>query len=178
MAPVIPADVAVHSNRLEVHLSASSSGPQPGTGEEPLWGCVYATAGPWRTRLMSHPTIRELVRQTQSQIISHMDTGDSYSFVHLLARLIDAVHPSHQLPAAVLSNPTYGVSILKRRLTALGYNLGPWLDDTSPLDAEHAMTVGAQIGARLAKEHRFYFEFSAPDKTAWRVGNSFLSHRA
>ncbi|KAI8921425.1 hypothetical protein DFJ77DRAFT_163161 [Powellomyces hirtus] len=186
VAPIIPADVSVHANRLEVHLTTvpgdDTLGLPTNAPTSTLkcdWGCIYATAGPWRARLMSRPTIRELVRQTQEQVIGlqRSGLGDNYSFSHLLSRLIDAVHPSHQLPAAVLANPGNAAAIIKRRLRTLGYNTALGLgattgqqEDGTPFDAESALGVILQIGARLQREHRFYFEFSAPDKTSWRIG--------
>lgn len=166
----------MHPNRLELHLSRAAK-PEPEslpTAEPytgPEWGCVYATAGPWRARLMARPTVRDIVKQTQEQIISHRHNGDNFSFLHLLARLIDAVHPTHQLPAAVLAYPLYGVNIIKRRLATLGYDIGVGGEDSGVLDAQFALDVVGQMMERLQKEHRYYFEFSTPDKTVWRVGN-------
>ncbi|KAI8589518.1 hypothetical protein BDZ88DRAFT_461954 [Geranomyces variabilis] len=189
-APAVPADVVVHANRLEVHLREPRSSPDGGTPPPVTppkndWGCVYGTAGPWRARLLSRPTIRELVRQTHEQIVDlrrQEDGGDSYSYAHLLSRLIDAVHPSHQLPAAVLANPANGAAVIKRRLRQLGYSTThpntpvyaqpATVDEAAPFDAQHALGIIAQIADRLRLKHRFYFEFSAPDRTSWRVGFS------
>ncbi|KAJ3161365.1 hypothetical protein HDU86_007147 [Geranomyces michiganensis] len=189
-APAGPSEVVVHQNRLELHLREPQSNPDgstppPQTPPKYEWGCVYGTAGPWRARLLSRPTIRELVRQTHEQIVDlrrQEGGGDAYSYAHLLSRLIDAVHPSHQLPAAVLSNPAHAAVIIKRRLRYLGYSTAhpnapvyaqpPTGDEAMPFDAEHALGVISQIADRLRREHRFYFEFSAPDRTSWRVGFS------
>ncbi|KAJ3016068.1 hypothetical protein HKX48_004246 [Thoreauomyces humboldtii] len=184
VAPIVHADVAVHPNRLEVHLTVlpdDGSAPTPtpasttATPSSPQseWGCIYATAGPWRARLMSRPTIRELVKQTHDQVAGLRSQSDTYSFVHLLSRLVDAVHPSHQLPAAVLANPGTASSIIRRRMVALGYkSVGGGPDETTPLEADHVLAAITQISNRLQREHRFYFEFSAPDRTSWRVGLS------
>ncbi|KND01565.1 uncharacterized protein SPPG_03365 [Spizellomyces punctatus DAOM BR117] len=176
-APIVPTAVIVHPNRLELHLSRLTSS-EAGVRRQPAdelradWGCVYATAGVWKVRLMARPTAREMVKQTQDQILTYRGQSEKYSFVQLLARLVDAVHPSHQLPAAVLAYPLYGVSVLKRRLAALGYDVGVGGEDSSILDTRTALSYIAQINYRLQREHRFYFEFSTPDKTAWRVGLS------
>ncbi|KAI9102807.1 hypothetical protein DFS34DRAFT_576986 [Phlyctochytrium arcticum] len=166
VSPTTPAPVVVLPSRLEVHLARTARGDGSG-GEE--WGCVYATTGIWRARLMSLPTIRDIVKKTQGQIISHMSNPTPISFVTHLARLLDVVHPSHHLAASVLSYPLYAAQLLKRRLVSLGYDV-PGGEEAPGMDSKMAMSIVGQVNGRLAKECRFYFEFSVPDKTSWRVG--------
>ncbi|KAI9006126.1 hypothetical protein BC832DRAFT_470038 [Gaertneriomyces semiglobifer] len=173
-SPLIRTDVITHPNRLEVHLSQSSinEGAEETTAAAPRpeWGCIYATAGLWRARLMGRPTVKDIVKQTQDQILLHQSDEDK-TFVQLLSRLVDAVHPSHGLTATILAYPAFAASILKRRLTSLGYEVPPGPnDDPNTIEGRTALTIVAQLGYRLQKEHEFYFEFATPHKTAWRVG--------
>ncbi|KAJ3300337.1 hypothetical protein HK104_001755 [Borealophlyctis nickersoniae] len=176
VAPRVRTGFKISANRLEMTLGADTKdlfadmqNPPP---TPPEWECAYATAGPWLNRLMARPTVCELVLRTLAQLESQVSSpvADELSYVHLLARVIDAVHPTHQLQASVLAYPLSGVSILKRRLISLGYNVGPGGEESTTLDAKTAVSIVKEISMRLETEHRFYFEFSAPDKTPWRVG--------
>nr|KAJ3421640.1 hypothetical protein HK105_002847 [Polyrhizophydium stewartii] len=134
------------------------------------WFTVYATSGPWAVKLYSKPLVTEVVNQGLEQIRHlHKDT-DTFSYVHILSRMVDMVHPTHQLQATVLAYPLYGVQILKRRVAALGYDLGNANEDSVLLDHKLAADILRQIHKRLEKEQRFYFEWTSPPRTKWRVG--------
>ncbi|RKO94582.1 hypothetical protein BDK51DRAFT_15469, partial [Blyttiomyces helicus] len=180
VAPRVPARATVHPNRLELHLPHQSrSDPFPEATPPPVlppqeWACAYSTAGPWSARLMARPMIKNIVAQTFAQLRLNADAADAaaLSYVQILARLVDAIHPSHQLQATVLAHPLYGPSILRRRLVALGYDVGPGGEESNLIDGRLAVDIVKQLNKRLEKEHRFYLEFSTPDNAAWRAGFS------
>ncbi|KAI8925687.1 hypothetical protein BC831DRAFT_498185 [Entophlyctis helioformis] len=146
MAVKPPTRINVLPNRLEFQLE-DSSGVE---GEE-------RDLERWYT-----PLIKDLVSQAFEQLKHlHRDT-DSFSYVHILSRMVDLMHPTHQLQATVLAYPLYGVQILKRRVSALGYDLGGANEESMVLDHKLA--------------HRFYFEWTTPPRTKWRVGFVTMRH--
>ncbi|KAJ1529091.1 hypothetical protein HK096_009295, partial [Nowakowskiella sp. JEL0078] len=193
---------AVTTNRVLTPLSTptdKTQSPNQGTEDnffgDTDWNCVYATDGLWVGRLLSKPTILLFLKRTKSQIENH-SVESGFSYVQILARLIDAVHPSHQLQATVLSYPLSASQIIRRRLLLLGYDI-EWketkqvmpatgvagilnavssiVDDalagnTSTIDLKTALNIVAALIARLETEFRFYFEFASPDRCNWRVG--------
>lgn len=163
--PIKSSTTEVSSSRLEFEVSAPKN-EDPGQS----WCSVTSSDGVWATRLFAKPLVRDIVIETYTQLRLNMDDGDRYSFVLVLARMIDLVHPSQKIQTAVMAYPANGVIIIKKRLLALGYNLGPTTEDSALLDASRTVDYLKQINKRLEKEHHFYFEFSSPNKVEWRVG--------
>lgn len=95
-----------------------------------------------------------------------------YSYVSMLARLIDLLNPTHQFQATVLAYPLFGLQLLKRRLLSLDYDLGTNTDETFNLDNKTAVGIIKQMLKRLESDMRAYYEFSVPYKTTWTIGNN------
>ncbi|KAJ3321197.1 hypothetical protein HDV06_004540 [Boothiomyces sp. JEL0866] len=98
-----------------------------------------------------------------------------FSYIHIIARLMDLYHPSHQLQASVLAYPLYGTQILKRRIFSLGYNLGATNEDLAVLDFKTVSDLVKQVNTRLEAEMSVYFEFCVPFKANWRAGDLLLN---
>ena len=80
------------------------------------------------------------------------------------------IHPTHQLQASVLAFPLFGAQILKRRVVALGYEMGTMNDELSPVDYKYCLELVRLIQKKLELEMRAYFEFTTPTKSDWIVG--------
>ncbi|XJO77036.1 hypothetical protein BDV3_001679 [Batrachochytrium dendrobatidis] len=140
------------------------------------WYTVYATCGPWAIKLFSKPLVQDLVHQSIEQIRHISKDADSLSYIHVLARTIDLVHPTHQLQATILAFPLYGVQILKKRILSLGYSMDPANEDSVILDHKLALDILSQVYKKLETEHRYYFEWTTLPKTKWRIGFSTGRH--
>ncbi|KAJ3272756.1 hypothetical protein HDV01_005284 [Terramyces sp. JEL0728] len=142
---------------------------------EAEWNCAFATSGPWGVKLYAKSLVRDVVVQTMSQLKMKQDSpakDTDFSYIHIIARLIDLYHPSHQLQASVLAYPLYGTQILKRRISSLGYNFGGANEDLAVLDFKTVSDIVKQINTRLETEMSVYFEFSVPFRANWRAGLS------
>jgi hypothetical protein len=160
------------ANRLDVQLVIDDA-------DQDSWHCIYATAGAWTVKTYAKPLIKDIVSQSLESL--KQNANDEYSYIHLIARTLDLVHPTHQLQAQVLAYPLYGSQILRKRLVARAYYVAKANDDVSYIvDAKTAIDVFKQIEKRLEKELRTYFEFIVPYKSYWRVGlalgNKYVSH--
>ncbi|KAH9253017.1 hypothetical protein BASA81_009022 [Batrachochytrium salamandrivorans] len=136
------------------------------------WYTVYGTCGPWAIKLYSKPLVHDLVIQALEQVMHISKNADSYSYINILARTLELVHPTHQLQATVLAFPLYGIQILKRRILSLGYYLGNTNEESMVLDHKLIIDILKQIHLRLEKEHRYYFEWTVSPKTKWRIDNN------
>ncbi|KAL7754365.1 hypothetical protein RI367_000346 [Sorochytrium milnesiophthora] len=180
LAPSSSQIVQVSTSRLEFSLLPSKSKDDAG------WGCVYASHGLWSNRLLSRPLQLELVIQTEMSIERMTkEASNNMSFLHLIARMVDAIHPGFQLQAAVLAYPLYSVSILKRRLVQLGYEVGGAPAASSSSGAIDTNAIAANLttaGNRITGQNalditcRFYFEFACHGKPLWRVGFRAMMH--
>ncbi|KAI9141422.1 hypothetical protein BKA69DRAFT_1139007 [Paraphysoderma sedebokerense] len=144
------------------------------------WICAYASHGVWNSRLLSKPLIYDVVRHTRIQI-EQRGRNESGSYLLVIARLLDLVHPSHTLQSLMIAYPLNAFSILKKRLSSLGYELraniltiGTHIEEVANVNATFAIDIIGQIENRLAKEHKYYFEFSCSDKVPWRAGFATL----
>ncbi|KAJ3113482.1 hypothetical protein HDU96_003349 [Phlyctochytrium bullatum] len=79
-------------------------------------------------------------------------------------------HPSHQLQATVLAHPLNAPTIIKKRLTALKYDIGSHTEEYGTIDYNFAVDIVRQLNWKMEMEHMFYFEFTYPVHTQWRVG--------
>jgi hypothetical protein len=147
--------------------------PDPTPGID--WGCTYASSGIWMSRLMVKPLVRDMIRQTLDQLDRQMQSPSSasYNYTHMLVRILDVAHPTHQLQASVLAYPLYGTTIVRRRLQTLGYDLATDSEEGGSFSGNTVLHIMKQLDARFQKYHSFYFEFSTPDAVAWRVGMVF-----
>ncbi len=136
------------------------------------WYSVFATSGPWAIKLYAKSLVRTVIEQTLISLKQKESTAKDFdfSFVHILARLFDLVHPTHQLQAAVLAYPLYGAQILKRRVLSLSYDLGGGNEDNITLDHKITTELVKQLQKKLDKEMKAYFEVIVPFKAKWRVG--------
>jgi hypothetical protein len=134
------------------------------------WYCIHATGGSWATKLSNKPLIRNILGEAIKGIRSFNGKESDYSFIPIIARLTDLIHPTHQLQSSVLAYPLFGSQLLKRRLQLLAYDLGPGNEDVLTLDNKFAHEIMKQMQKRLEKEMRAYYEFSVPYKTTWTVG--------
>ncbi|KAJ3197485.1 hypothetical protein HK101_003183 [Irineochytrium annulatum] len=151
-------------------------GIQPVDGK-PLkesWHCVYGNQGPWAARLVGRGMMTAMVTQSLEQLYEVRDT-DNFSFVNAIARLLDLVHPTHQLQANVLAYPLHASSVLKRRLLALRYDIAPLTEDHGVIDQKSAVMIVKQMVLRLRREQEFYYEFSYPNNFPWRIGYTMAS---
>ena len=119
------------------------------------------------------------------------------SFLCVLARLLDGMHPTHKLQTTLLTYPLNAPAMLRRRFTSLGYEV-PSVEVPGKIGApEQTMTHGldsaatingappgtitifdapvtlfmlAQMDQRLGRDLRFYYEFSGTINARWCVG--------
>jgi hypothetical protein len=135
------------------------------------WHCVFATAGPWSVRLLSKSLIRSLIDETffnlKKKDVTQKDID--FNYVPILARLVDLIHPTHQLQATVLAYPLFATNILKRRLVSLGYELGNQ-EDGFQVDYKFSLDLVRQLQRKAERDMRAYYEFSVPVKAEWIVG--------
>jgi SPRY domain len=151
-------------NRLDIQLVSED------VDDEGKWYSVYNTCGPWALKLYSKPLQRDLVQTTLEQM-KQVSKDIEYSYLSIICRILDCVHPSHTLQANVLAYPFYSNQILKRRLVLLGYDtLSPSEESLFVLDNKTAIDILRQVDKRLEKEVHAYFEFAVPYNTTWRVG--------
>ncbi|KAI9190216.1 hypothetical protein H9P43_001649 [Blastocladiella emersonii ATCC 22665] len=179
--------VFLHSSRLDFGL-------QPNRPDPLAWGCVRATRGALRAHAFSRPIELELVQSALRTVEQARDTGDTTtSFMHLLARTADLVHPGHFVLADVIAYPLYAQGVLRHKLLALGYDVqedaaaaaatangqapaaagvtGATTNAASnPRSATFAANVLYAMARKLQHTCRFYFEFTVRERTAWRVG--------
>lgn len=190
----------VKSNRLRVEISEPVEDKDISLSIDKNWHSVYGTSGIWRSRCLSKAFLREITSQAYDQLRQMIEHGEGkVSCAYLISRLLDAVHPSHQLQANLLANGGQGgLAILKKRAVALGYsvinpvnldkpNQKDIVKDNQPIinsaiedqmgvvDAKWGLMLVKQILNKFDKDLRFYFEFSSPDTNEWRVGKSILS---
>lgn len=151
------------SNRLEFRCSHGQS-----------WTCATASSGLIAAKLYSRCLVKNIVEQTQTSL---QESGLDQSYIHTLARLVDLVHPTHQLQASILANPTFGAQLLKKRILELSYDLGGGSEESSFVDHNFATDILRQLLRRLEREVRAYFEFSVTSNSRWRVGCTFLIKR-
>lgn len=156
--------LTVSQSRLEFKISNRK--------EEKEWSCVYATSGPWAAKLHAKSLTKAICDQNMNSLkLKDIATKDTeFTYIHVLARLFDLVHPSHQLQAAVLAYPLYGVQILKRRILALQYEIGGGNDENTFLDHKLTTDLVRQLQKKLEREMRAYYEFIVPYRANWRVG--------
>ncbi|KAJ3256253.1 hypothetical protein HK103_005616 [Boothiomyces macroporosus] len=160
--------VFISSNRSEFRVISNKN-------VEPEWNCVFATSGPWGVKLYARSLVRDVVVQTMNQLGQNQDSATKdtdYTYIHIIARLIDLYYPSHQLQASVLAYPLYGSQILKRRISSLGFNLGTTNEDLAVLDFKTVSDLVRQINTRLESEMSVYYEFTVPFKANWRAGTA------
>ncbi|KAJ3131993.1 hypothetical protein HK100_005821 [Physocladia obscura] len=166
--------VILRPNRLEFHISEIAT--------QSTWGCVYANLGPCSSNLTNQKIASEITSQSLDQVLNVVKkdanglTSSSLSFLCILARTIDAIHPTHQLQGSVLAFPLYAGTIIKKRLVALGYNIAPFTEDTGVIDGAFAANILKQIYNGLVRQQRFFFEVSFQDFTVFVVGLISAAH--
>ncbi|ORY38662.1 hypothetical protein BCR33DRAFT_754541 [Rhizoclosmatium globosum] len=165
MSPrVQPHSINLKHNRLEFHLDNSTP---------PLtWGCIYGNCGPSSEYLPGKRMLTDMTGQSLEHLLLTTDplSTTHTSFHCTLAKLIDAIHPSHGLQVLVLAYPLYAGTILKRRLVQLGYSISPFTEETGIIDATFTKNILKQLYHGLVHDQRFYFEISYPDNTVFRFG--------
>jgi hypothetical protein len=124
-------------------------------------------------------------------LVTALNSMMNVSYISAVARLLDQIHPSHDLQTLILQNPADGASILKKRLQALGYEIPN--QDTIPMSAKSmgaaeritinkfdlptAISVVSQMDAKISRDLRFYIEFASSVGALWRAGvHLFLKH--
>ncbi|ORZ33671.1 hypothetical protein BCR44DRAFT_1195279 [Catenaria anguillulae PL171] len=189
LLPPKPATLLLtYSNRLDFALTAE--------GQSSLsWGCIRATRGLLRAHALSKPIALDLVLSALHTAERARDSGDMQtSFLHLISRTLDLVHPGHHVLADVLSYPLYSAGVLRHKLTALGYGADVLAEASGivgggPLgelnasagaaaggsmgnigSAASAVAVLTAIARPLRRACRWYIEFTVPVSVAWRVG--------
>ena len=160
--------ILVSSSRLEFKLVEKEHINQ--------WHCLAATSGPWAIKLFSKSLVKSICDQTANSLkIAELTSKESeYSYIHILARLFDLVHPSHQLQAAILAYPLYATQILKRRIQALSYDLGAGSEDSSVFDHKTTSELVGQLQHKMEKDMRCYFEIVVPYLANWRAGKTMF----
>jgi hypothetical protein len=154
--------IQVGSSRLEFEVIR----------EDGIWSSICATGGTRAVKLSNKSLIRKMILENLKELRSIANAKESeYSYVSMLARLIDLLNPTHQFQATVLAYPLFGLQMLKRRLLSLDYDLGTNPDETFNLDNKTAVGIIKQMLKRLESDMRAYYEFSVPYKTTWTIGN-------
>jgi hypothetical protein len=140
------------------------------------WICVYGNHGVSLNRLGARPMLHDLVQALYIQLLHSQDAPMAKDFyVLFLARVIDAVHTNAQLQASVLTNPRIAGLLIRKKLDTLGYGDKvdfPMEADGAQVNVAVTLEVLDHIMQKLMAEMCFYFEFTAPDKSLWRAGNS------
>ena len=156
--------ITISSSRLEFKVIEKKISDE--------WYCLAATSGPWAIKLFSKSLIKSICDQTASSLkaVEKNAVEYEYSYLHMIARLFDLVHPSHQLQAAILAYPLYSTHILKRRIQALGYTLSSNNDDSTFFDHKAASELIKQLQEKTDKDMKCYFEIIVPYKANWRAG--------
>lgn len=144
--------------------------------------------------LLSKPLVRDIVGQAIEMLsLESSKKGPHDSCLHMMARIIDLVHPTHALQAQILSSTIGGLNTMKKHLTSLGYNVsnsvlsnagiavpatnahGEPNSQTDPhlghyCEPKLGLFICKALMHNVEKEMRFYFEFSVTDNVEWRVG--------
>ncbi|KAJ2999525.1 hypothetical protein HDV02_002672 [Globomyces sp. JEL0801] len=145
--------------------------------KNPEYHCVSATSGAWANKLYAKALIKDIMDQSLEQLMEkdgpNRDTD--YTYAQFLAKVVDVLHPTHQLQASVLAFPLYGPQILKRRILQLGYDMSGTSEETSQLDFKFTMDVMKQMCRKVDKDMKCYYEFSVPLKANWRAGQDQFS---
>ncbi|KAJ3371668.1 hypothetical protein GGF31_002647 [Allomyces arbusculus] len=171
--------------------------PTQSTARPPGWATVFATRGFTRGLLGSRPVLLNLLHSALRTAQAARAAGDTTtSFLHVMARALDLLHPGHHVLADAIAYPLYAQGVLKHALTALGYDAclaappnpglaspaSHYVDDSimggpgpsvAVSSAQTAMKVLSQMADAVERQCRVYFEFSVPEgatATAWRVG--------
>lgn len=183
--PIQNSPILVHDNRLGFQLQqVSTAGKKNAKPRHGMWNQVYATCGFSGVKVMRQRGILDMLLKTLDYIRTEMErinsealtTGVSkfkqLSFVHLLARVLDVTHPSHQLQSTILMTPSMGTAILKRRLVMLDYKVNTPDEAWEELEVDHVFTerVFDKMIKKFANEQRFYWEFSVTNGCTWRIG--------
>ncbi|KAJ3220373.1 hypothetical protein HDU67_000040 [Dinochytrium kinnereticum] len=135
-APCLNAPVTVAPNRIDFFIPDSAR-----TIVKDGWVSVYATNGPWAARLQGKSMIAAMISQSVDQIRYGAAEDVNYSYISILARILDLAHPSHQLQASVLAYPLHAPTIIKKRLVALKYDITPHTEEYGNIDHEFAMDI-------------------------------------
>eukprot|EP00741_Cyanophora_paradoxa_P021613 tig00000241_g20862.t1 len=141
----------------------------------PRWGTTRATDGPWALTSSATAVAFDLVASVRREVAAPGPPSGP-ALLRALARLLDAVHPSHELHAFVLANPNAAREAIGERLTALGYFLPGRAGNRLAPPArpeellEDVRAVLGLVEGRLAATHRFYFEVTVPTWAPWMVG--------
>ncbi|KAJ3097483.1 hypothetical protein HDU97_004850 [Phlyctochytrium planicorne] len=168
-SPIVPVSIA--PNRIDFSIPDSAK-----LIAKDGWVSVYGTTGPWAARLQGKTMVAQMISQSLDRVRYDAEPDDNLSYISFLARILDLAHPSHQLQASVLAYPLHAPTIIKKRLVALKYDIGSHTEDYGAIDYTFAVDIVKQINWRLELEHQFYYEFSYPNHTQWRVGYTLANH--
>lgn len=159
--PRISRAFKLSANRLEAQLLSDDTANN-------AWHCIYGSCGPWALKSLAKPFHKDLVAKTMEQLKT--SEPDTHSYVHLLARTLDLIHPSHQLQAQTLGFPLYAAQILRKRIQALGYELPAAEESNAAIEYKLTIDLIKQIDRRLDKDLNCYFEVMVPFKASYRIG--------
>lgn len=135
------------------------------------WYSIYSSTGIHRAKLLAKPFFKDLAMRTREKLLSNETS--KLSCLLIVARLIDLIHPTHQLQSVVLSvSESNAMLVIKKRLATLGY-LGFSNKNNDDMvqypDVKWGVFITKQLISRLDKEMRGYFEFSSIGRN-WRIG--------
>ncbi|KAJ3203755.1 hypothetical protein HDU82_006320 [Entophlyctis luteolus] len=168
--PKLPCTLLLKPSRVEVKLQSGASANS--------WGCAYGTHGPSASHHCGKKMQTEMTAQALEQLLSFVESrreapstpnSPTPSFLCILAKIMDAVHPTHSLQTSVLAYPAYANTLLKKRLLSLGYSIAPFTEETGQIDSAFAISVLKQICNNLLRDQRFYFEVSYSDPTVFCI---------
>ncbi|KNE73311.1 hypothetical protein AMAG_17479 [Allomyces macrogynus ATCC 38327] len=178
-------------------VNSPPQSPAQSTARLPCWATVFATRGLTRGLLGSRPVLLNLLYSALRTAQAARAAGDTTtSFLHVLARALDLLHPGHHVLADAIAYPLYAQGVLKHALTALGYDAclaappnpglaspaSHYVDNSimgSPgpaiavSSAQTAVKVLSQLVDAIERQCRVHFQFSIPKgatATAWRAG--------
>ena len=162
--------VVVAENRLSFELPLTQPSLQN-------WVMLYSSASVSGARLGLKQLQLDILDQTRNQVLLWTRPEESQqqqSFLNVLAKLLDAIYPTHQLPTAVLGYPLSAPTIIRKRLETLGLYAAPKGEDpqadASKFDANFVLRIVDQIRLRHESAHRFSFEITVPERVVWIAG--------
>eukprot|EP00698_Gefionella_okellyi_P016796 TRINITY_DN4835_c0_g2_i1.p1 TRINITY_DN4835_c0_g2~~TRINITY_DN4835_c0_g2_i1.p1 ORF type:complete len:888 (+),score=194.87 TRINITY_DN4835_c0_g2_i1:81-2744(+) len=166
MAPLLE----LSSDHLTVRRRADAAllmNMKPGEAEP--WSMVRTITSPWRLRRSDKPLLKQLVAQG----IAAVPSLTSLNAIRTVARILDAIHPSHGLHAQVLSSPDNARTLVDNRLAALGYHIqGGTLDacKTERSVRQVCKELLQLMDQRLESFSRCYLEMYPAANTDWVAG--------
>jgi hypothetical protein len=133
------------------------------------WHTVYANHSLSAISLGMNQLQLEIVEQSLLEIEQNekRNLKPTY-YAILLARVLDALYPSHLLASSVLAFPLSALHLIKKRWNSLG--LPNILDEMTNVDSIATKRCLKWLQNGLLRKMNVYFEFGILNHQKWRVG--------